>query len=91
LAEPSDAAGWELGFAEGLPLGDAAEVALEDYARAVTSATGATALRAGAPPGAVVAVRLAGLSRVPGSAAQRDIEDFARRLAAEGGAGLGWS
>jgi len=92
LADPAFAEASELSFAEGLPLGDAAEVALEDYARVLTAAAGAAAVRSGAAPGRVIGVRLREPALRLSSEARRDIEDFARGLAAENaGPGLGWA
>jgi len=75
-------------FARGLALTASAEIALEDYARTLTGATGAWAV---GEDGVVKGVRLEGTG--PVSEGQgRDIEDFARSLAPGGGdAGLGWS
>jgi hypothetical protein len=79
----------ELEIAPALRLSDASEVALEDYARALTGARRAEARRDG---DAVVAVRLSGLAREIVPAAKRDVLDFARGLAVrDGGPGLGWS
>lgn len=82
----------DLAFAEGLALGDAGEVALEDYARVLTAATAALAIRGEQAGGRVTAVRVVGPKAKPSVAEHRDIEDFARGLAAESaGAGLGWA
>jgi hypothetical protein len=79
----------DLEIAPALRLSDASEVALEDYALALTGAGRADALRDG---DAVVAVRLRGLAREVVPSAKRDILDFARELAVrDGGPGLGWS
>jgi hypothetical protein len=80
----------EIEFAAAQAVGEPAEVALEDYARAVARARAAEAVRDGA--GAVGAVHLCGLEAPPSSDARRDVEDFARALAAgTAGGGLGWS
>lgn len=82
----------DLSFAEGLALGDAGEVALEDYARVLTGAASAEAIRGDQPGGRVTAVRVVGPRVKPSVAQHRDIEDFARGLAAESaGSGLGWA
>ena len=82
----------DLAFAEGLTLGDAGEVALEDYARVLTAATGAEAIHGEQAGGRVTAVRVVGPRAKPSAAEHRDIEDFARGLAAESvRAGLGWA
>lgn len=92
MAAPPSPEACELSFGQGLPLGDAAEVALEDYARALTRAAGAEAVRSDAAPAEVVGVRLFAPALGPSSEARRDIEDFARGLAVErGGPGLGWA
>ena len=93
MAESASADPCELTFAEGLPLGDAAEVALEDYARVLTAAAGAEAVRSqGDSSSKVTGVRLLGKTGRPSPQARRDIEDFARGLAAQdGGSGLGWA
>ena len=71
---------------------DAGEVALEDYAREVTRARAAEAVRAQGDPAPVTGVHLCGLDAPPAPALRKDIEDFARDLALRsGGGGLGWS
>jgi hypothetical protein len=65
------------------------EVALEDYARALTSARGAEALLAEGP--AIRGVHLCGLAAPVEPAAGEDIEAFAREMAERSGGGLGWS
>ena len=92
MAEPEGVEHCELTFAEGLALGDAALVALEDYARVLTAAVGAEAVRDEQAGGRVIAVRVVGPKARPSAAQHRDIEDFARGLAAENaGSGLGWA
>jgi hypothetical protein len=67
-------------------------VALEDYARVLTAAVRAEAIRGDAAGAKVTAVRVEGPGSPPSAAEQRDIEDFAKGLAAEGGGlGLGWT
>lgn len=76
---------------EALRLGEAAEVALEDYAREVTRSQAAEAVRE-APDGPLVALRLLGLAREPDASARSDVFAFARELEApSAGAGLGWA
>jgi hypothetical protein len=65
-------------------------VALEDYARTVTRAQAAEALR-GLAEGPVAGVHLCGAAAPVSTALARDVEDFARSLVAGGGGGLGWS
>jgi hypothetical protein len=91
LARHAPADPCALTFAEGLSLGEAAEVALEDYARVVSAAPGAEVVKDEAEE-RVTGVRLLGPGERPSPEACRDIEDFARGLAAEhGGWGLGWA
>jgi hypothetical protein len=92
MAEPRRAGHCKLIFGEEFVLGDAGEVALEDYARVVTAAVSAEVLREDAAGVRVTAVRLVEPSTPPSAAQLRDVEDFARGLAAEGGGlGLGWA
>jgi hypothetical protein len=91
MAEPTRAEDCDLAFAEGLAVGDGAEVALEDYARVMTAALRAEAVRDEAAGGRVTAVRVIAPASPPTADQHRDIEDFARGLAeAGGGLGLGW-
>ena len=74
----------------GLP--DPAEVALEDYARALTRGRAAELLRGEEDPPSVAGVHVCGLPSPPGPTALADLEDFARDMAARAGeGGLGWS
>ena len=83
--------GCELRLPRPLALSDPAEVALEDYARALCGCRAAEAVRAGASA-AVVAVLLRGLERPPSETAARDVLAFALELSlARESAGLGWS
>jgi hypothetical protein len=66
------------------------EVALEDYARALTRA-GSAAVLAGDEPGAVRGVHLCSLPGPLEEHAREDVEAFARELAERSGGGLGWS
>lgn len=92
MAELTRAEHCDLTFGEGLTLSDAGEVALEDYARVLTAAVRAEAVRGNTTPARIIAVRLVGPPSPPSAAQHRDIEDFARGLAAEGGGlGLGWA
>jgi hypothetical protein len=80
----------DVSFAAPLPIGEAGEVALEDYARAVTGASTAHALAAAGDR--VRGVHLCGLAGPTPPERLRDIEDFARDMAGRGGgSGLGWS
>jgi len=66
------------------------EVALEDYARALTRAGSAAAL-AGEEAGSVRGVHLCSLPAPLEGREKEDIEAFARELAGRSGGGLGWS
>jgi hypothetical protein len=82
----------DLPFASGYAVDDPGEVALEDYAREVTRAREAEAVRPEGDPVRVTGVHLCGLDAPPAAALRADIEDFARDLAPRaGGGGLGWS
>jgi hypothetical protein len=80
---------YELAFETGFLMGEAPEVALEDYAREMTRAGAAEAIRD--PDGRVGRVHLCGLPGPLAATATRDIEDFARSLVAPEAGGLGWS
>jgi hypothetical protein len=83
---------YEIDFAAALPLDEAAEVALEDYARVLTRARAAEAVRAGNDPATVRGVHVCGLATTLTPTLLRDLEDFARSLIVAGpGGGLGWS
>ena len=80
----------ELALPEPLALSEAAEVALEDYAREVTRCERAVALRGDAA--AVLGLQLFGTAAEIDTQARSDIVAFARGLAEAGqGTGLGWS
>lgn len=82
---------YELAFQAGYPIDEPGEVALEDYARALTQARGAEAARARDDPAMVQGVHVCGLGSPLSRSIMTDIEDFARGLARPGGGGLGWS
>ena len=83
---------YDIDFSTALPLDEAAEVALEDSARALTRARSAEAVRAGDDPATVRGVHVCGLGMALTPALLRDLEDFARSLImGPGGGGLGWS
>jgi hypothetical protein len=67
------------------------EVALEDYARALTRAAGATVLVGGGETPTVRGVHLCGLPAPFDEDAGADVEAFARELAERSSGGLGWS
>ena len=76
----------------GYAVGEAGEVALEDYARTLTRAGAAEAVRAGGEAKAVTGLHLCGVADAWTAAVAADIEDFARDLAESAGTdGLGWS
>lgn len=80
----------EVALATACALEPAAQVALEDYARVLTSSAAAEARTSDS--GAVVGVHLCGPAGAVTTSAERDIADFARELAATSpGGGLGWS
>jgi hypothetical protein len=81
---------FDLGFEAGYPIGEPGEVALEDYARALTGARDAEAVREAADPRMIEAVHVCGLGVPVTPRMLCDLEDFARSLVA-GGPGLGWS
>jgi len=81
---------YDLAFQTAYELDDLGEMALEDYARVLARAEGAEAVRGAGDE--VTGVRLRGASEPVPSAVSRDIEAFARDLAARGGgSGLGWA
>lgn len=83
---------FELRLPSGLRLSDAAEVALEDYAREATGSRAAEAVRGSEQDALVVAVRLLGLERPPEARARLDVVAFALDLSvARESGGLGWS
>lgn len=82
----------DLLFETGYPIDPPGEVALEDYARVLTRAEGAEALRSPSTLEQVTGVRIAAAGAVVTAAVRKDIEDFARDLARRGGGGgLGWA
>jgi hypothetical protein len=89
-ATQPEAGCFQIDFATSFSISEAAEVALEDYARTVTRARAAEAVRGDGPAG-VRAVHLCGLAAPVPPALARDVEDFARALVAGSGGGLGWS
>lgn len=88
LAQPqSDCA--LVAFAEAQAMDEPSEVALEDYARVVTRARAAEAVRADGAD--VSGVHVCGLAQPPAASALRDVESFARSLTTGRAGGLGWS
>ena len=80
----------ELDWAPACALSDPAQVALEDYARALLRGSSAEAIVD--PAGRVAGVHVCGVESEPTPAARRDVEAFAQDLAQrENGGGLGWS
>ena len=91
LARPEGGC-YDLAFRSAWPLGEAAEVALEDYARTVTRSEAAEAMRSPSDPAEVTGVHVCGLGAAFTAGLLQDVEDFARDLATSaGGGGLGWS
>jgi hypothetical protein len=83
---------FDLAFQFGYPMGEPAEVALEDYARALTLAREAEALRRANDPSMVEGMHVCGLGSPLTQTMAADLEDFAKELATRGGGtGLGWS
>jgi hypothetical protein len=82
---------YDLSFQAGYPIDEPAEVALEDYARALTRADAVQALRARDDPAMVRGVHVCGLGSSLTQAMLTDLEDFARGLVRPGNEGLGWS
>lgn len=71
-------------------LSDGAQVALEDYARALLRGSSAETVLD--PAGRVGGVHVCGVASEPAPEARRDVEAFAQDLAQrENGGGLGWS
>jgi hypothetical protein len=81
----------EVDFSRPCALAPAAEVALEDYARVVASALSAEAVAGEESPRRLRGVHLCHPATPPGDAVRRDIEAFARDLAAPESERLGWS
>jgi hypothetical protein len=80
----------DLAWAAARSLSDAAQVALEDYARALLRATSAEVLVD--PAGRVSGVHVCGVAAEPTPDARHDVAAFAEDLAQrENGGGLGWS
>jgi hypothetical protein len=73
-------------------LDDAAEVALEDYARALARAAAAEAYRDARDTARVAGVHVCRAASAPEPGALADLDAFARELASRSeGGGLGWS
>lgn len=80
----------DLAWAPGRVLSDPAQMALEDYARALLRAAWAEAVVDAA--GRVSGAHVCGVTSEPTPEACRDLEAFAQDLAQrESGGGLGWS
>lgn len=83
---------YDLGFQASYRVEEPAEVALEDYARELTRARAAEAVRSADDPSRVRGVHVCGPATTLDGRLMTDIEDFARGLALHGGSGgLGWS
>ena len=81
----------EVVFSRFLLMSESAEVALEDYARELTGAGRAEAVRQAGEPSGVSSVHLCGVASAPSASVLADIEGFARTLEAPEASGLGWS
>lgn len=81
----------ELSFGATYAVSAGGQVALEDYARALTRAEGAEALPAPGDPGRLGGLHLCAPAEPPRGAVVEDIEAFAREMAHRAGDGLGWS
>jgi hypothetical protein len=81
---------WELPLGDGLALPPGAQVALEDYARALAGAAQAAVVPA-EEASRVRAVHLCGTAAPPAASVREDVAAFARELAGREGDGLGWS
>ena len=81
----------DLLFPAAYPVGEAGEVALEDYARALTRAEAAEVLAAEGEPPRVRGVHVCRPQAPVTPALRADLDAFARGLAVEAGGGLGWS
>lgn len=77
-------------FRAAYPVTEAAEVALEDYARTLLRSAAAEAMRAEDDLSVVTGVHLCGLGRGVDARLLVDLEDFARSLVNGTGSGLGW-
>ncbi len=75
----------------GHPCPAGGEVALEDYARALTRAASASALSTDGETPALRGVHLCGIESPLEAGVLEDIEAFAREMAERSGGGLGWS
>jgi hypothetical protein len=82
----------ELAFRTAYRIDDPAEVALEDYAQALTRARAAEAVRAPEDPSAIRAVHVCGVAGPVPDFVRADLEAFAQALVGPvGRGGLGWS
>ena len=82
---------YDLGFQRAYPIDEPGEVALEDYARALTRSQGAEAVRADDDPSMVKGVHVCSLGIALTQALLNDLEAFAQGLTPSGSSGLGWS
>jgi hypothetical protein len=81
----------DFAFAHSYALSDAAEGALEDYARALAGARAAETTAGDSADGPVSGVHLCGAAPGAAPVLQGELEAFARELAARSGrTGLGW-
>ncbi len=78
-------------FGAGYAVGAGGQVALEDYARALTGAQRAEAMPAPDDPARVEGLHLCAPAEPPRGDVLVDIEAFAREMAQRADDGLGWS
>ena len=81
----------ELRVARAYGVGPSGQVALEDFARALTQSVGAEAVPSAGDPARVEGLHLCAPAVPPSGAVREDIEAFARDVADRAGPGLGWS
>ena len=82
---------YDLAFQAGYPIGESAEVALEDYAREMSRSREAEVIRDAVNPSVISGVHVCGLGAPFTRVMITDVEDFARALVFHEGGGLGWS
>jgi hypothetical protein len=82
---------YDLTFQGSYPITESGDVALEDYAREMSLARDAEAMRDPTDPWRVLGVHVCGLGAPLTKAMMTDVEDFARGLVPPDRGGLGWS
>jgi hypothetical protein len=89
--ESSEGTRFGVSFGATYAVGAGGQVALEDYARALTGAERAEAIPAPDDPLHVGGLQLWAPAEPPRGDVLEDIEAFAREMARRAGEGLGWS